>query len=118
MPGGGVVKYPSLIAPWACKTYAEIVIMAEGLTEEGASVVAYSGGKYGNYQSGGKTVFDKEQKRVQLTGTICIPGDICPDVPEITSGTIVVHGVKRNIFQGFKRRNPDGTVNYTEIQIV
>lgn len=112
------MRYPSIVPLWACKTAADIVIYSEGLTEEGAPTIAFQGSTHGNYQSGGKTVFDKEQKRVQLTGTFLIQGDLCPDVVEITSGRITISGFKRNILQGYKKRNPDGTVNFTEIQII
>ena len=43
-------------------------------------------------------------------------GDICPSLSNIVGGTAEVFGETREIHQGFKRRNPDGTVNHTEIQ--
>ena len=59
-----------------------------------------------------------EKKLVQITGTALFPGDICPELPVISGGTAVIFGVKRNIEQGTKARNPDGTVNFTEVMLV
>ena len=33
-------------------------------------------------------------------------------------GTVIVNGIKRRIYRGTKARNPDGTVNYTKLELV
>lgn len=71
-----------------------------------------------NYQDTGKTVLTAEKKLVQLSGTALIPGDVAPELPVITGGAITVFGMERRIHEGIKARNPDGTVNYTEIRVV
>ena len=37
---------------------------------------------------------------------------------DIHSGKVTVFGKERDIIQGTKARNPDGTVNYVELDIV
>lgn len=44
--------------------------------------------------------------------------DIAPNMTDIHSGKVTVFGKERDIIQGTKARNPDGTVNYIELDIV
>ena len=55
---------------------------------------------------------------VQITGSALLPGDICPELPVISGGTATVFGVRRKIQEARKARNPDGTVNYTEVFLI
>ena len=54
----------------------------------------------------------------QITGSALFPGDICPELPVISGGTVTIFGVKRKIQEARKARNPDGTVNYTEVLLI
>ena len=45
-------------------------------------------------------------------------GDPIFAAPAIVGGEITVFGVKRRIWQGEKARNPDGTVNYTRLDVI
>ena len=38
--------------------------------------------------------------------------------PETQAVLPLLDGVKRNIVQGIKHRNPDGTVNFTELDVI
>ena len=58
---------------------------------------------------------DSQKKKVMITGTALFPGDILPELPVIAGGRAEIFGVERQIVQGRKNRNPDGTVNYTEV---
>lgn len=71
-----------------------------------------------NYQDSAKTVIDKEQKYIQLSGTALFRGDIASGVAAISGGTVIIFGETRNILQGMKARNPDGSVNYTRLDII
>ncbi len=90
----------------------------EGLNEYGEPLdpVAYSGKC--NYQDKAKTVLTAEKKLVQITGTALLPGDICSELPVISGGSAIVFGVQRRILEARKARNPDGTVNYTEVLLI
>lgn len=78
--------------------------------------VTYSGKC--NYQDKAKTILTAEKKLVEITGSALFPGDICPELPIISGGKAEVFGVKRRILQGRKARNPNGTVNYTEVLLI
>lgn len=112
------MKYPCLVPRQLCRTEISLRLEQEGLNKYGEKLpkVEYSGKC--NYQDKAKMVMTAEKKLVQITGSALFQGDICPELPVIASGTAEVFGVKRNILQGSKARNPDGTVNYTELLLV
>lgn len=115
---GESMKYPCLVPKWMCKTEILLEFDWEGLNEYGEPLdpVRYSGKC--NYQDKAKTVLTAEKKLIEVTGSALFPGDICPDLPVISSGYASVFGAKRQILQGTKARNPDGTVNYTEVLLI
>ena len=90
----------------------------EGLTEYGEPLptISYSGKC--NYQDKAKTVLTAEKKLVEITGSALFPGDICPKLPVISGGEATIFDVKCRVLQGSKARNPDGTVNYTEVLLI
>lgn len=112
------MKYPCLVPNRLCKTDISLMLEQEEVTEYGEPLPAFLYSGKCNYQDKAKTILTAEKKLVQITGTALFPGDICPDLPVISGGTAVVFGVERRIQQGMKARNPDGTVNYTEVLLV
>lgn len=112
------MKYPCLVPKRLCKTDISLVFEREGLTEYGEPLPTFSYTGKCNYQDKAKTILTAEKKLVQITGAALFPGDICPDLPVISGGTATVFGVERRIQQGRKARNPDGTVNYTEVLLI
>lgn len=110
------MRWPSLVPEKVCKTNISGTLCAEGLTEDGAPIERTFMGMC-NYQDGAKTVLTAEKKIVEITGKAYFPGDLCPELPVISSGIAVIFGVKRDIIKGIKARNPDGTVNYTELDL-
>lgn len=112
------MKYPCLVEKRLCKTDIHVEIEQEGVDKYGDALPTFKYDGKCNYQDKGKTVLTAEKKLIQLSGMAYFPGDICPDLPLITGGTIVVHGIERNIYQGTKARNPDDTVNYTLLELM
>ena len=112
------MRYPCLVKKSLCKTNITCTFEREGLNEYGEplDVIGYSGKC--NYQDKARTVLTAEKKMVQITGTALFPGDICPELSVISGGSAVIFGIKRRIEQGTKARNPDGTVNFTEVMLV
>lgn len=112
------MRYPCLVKKSLCRTDIKCTFEQEGLNEYGEPLdtVEYSGKC--NYQDKARTVLTAEKKLIQITGTALFPGDICPELPVISGGSAVIFGVERRIEQGAKTRNPDGTVNYTEVLLV
>lgn len=109
------MRYPCLVLEQFCKTEIKLELEQEGINEYGEPLdtIQYEGKC--NYQDKARRVLTDQKKIIEITGTALFPGDVCPELPVITSGTAVVHGVERKIARGTKARNPDGTVNYTEV---
>lgn len=109
------MNFPCLVLPQFCTTDITLELEKEGLNKYGEPLepVPYQGKC--NYQDKAKKVLTAEKKLIEITGTAIFPGDICPELPVISGGSAVVYGVKRRIAQGKKARNPDGTVNFTEV---
>lgn len=110
------MKYPHLVPASVCKTPIRIVIEQEGLSEEGEPLTAFDQELKCNWQDGASTILTAEQKYVRITGKALFDGDICPDLPVISSGYGIIFGARRRICDGIKARNPDGSVNYTEVR--
>lgn len=110
--------WPCLVLEQWCQTNISLEMDHEGINEyaEPFEPVKYSGKC--NYQDSAKTILTAEKKLVQITGTALFRGDICPELPVISGGTAAINGTKRRILQGRKARNPDGTVNYTEVLLI
>lgn len=110
------MKYPKLVPPWVCTIPITLEVESEGITEDGEpnGTVTFNGKC--NFQDGGRVIYTADQKRIYISGRAYFDGDILPDVSNITGGYAYVNGNRREIYQGYKRRDPDGNVNYTEIQ--
>lgn len=111
-------KYPCLVPKRYCKTRVHVELMQEGVDNDGDAIRDIIIDTYCNYQDRAKTVLTAEKRLVQLSGTAFFPGDIAPGLQALNSGTMTVNGEQRTIFQGRKARNPDGTVNYCELDVV
>lgn len=112
------MRYPCLIPKKLCKTPIHLELEQEGLNEYGEplEMVVFEGTC--NYQDRARTVLTAEKKLVEITGRALLPGDVCPELPLISGGVAKVFDVPRRILQGTKARNPDGTVNYTEVLLI
>lgn len=109
--------WPKLIPPALCTTAAKVRVDTGGTDEDGAPVPALTVEAACNYQSGGRVVLTADKREVQIAGVCLFDGDIAPDLPELTSGTVEVAGGVYKLFRGSKARNPDGTVNYTRLEL-
>lgn len=112
------MKYPCLVPKRFCKTDITIEFEREGLNEYGEPLETFHYSGKCNYQDKARTVLTTEKKLVEITGSALFPGDICPNLPVISGGIAVIFDVPRRILQGCKARNPDGTVNYTEVLLI
>lgn len=110
--------WPCLVLLQWCTTPILLEIEPEGLQESGEPFPVIKVETTCNYQDKAKTVMTAEKKLIEVTGSALFPGDICPVLPTISGGSATVFGEKRRILQGTKARNPDGSVNYTEVLLV
>lgn len=111
------MKYPNLVLDKYCNTTIKGKIYSEGVSETGAPI-EYEFSSKCNYQSSCKTILTPQQKLVQITGICYINGDLFPDMPEISDGEVEINGVVRKINSCSKSRNPDGTVNFTKMELI
>ena len=112
------MRFPCLVDRKWCKTAIHVEIEPEGVDNYGEPfpMVIYDG--VCNYQDTARTILTAEKKLIEITGTALFPGDIVPELSVISGGIVKVFGAERRIAAGMKARNPDGTVNYTKLELV
>ena len=108
-------SWPSLVLPQFCKTPIHLIFHQEGIDEDGVKAVELDA--LCNYQGSAKRVRTDKETFVQLTGICLFNGDIATSVFEIGAGEAIIFGEKRTIVSGKKARNPDGSVNYCEVDL-
>jgi hypothetical protein len=112
------MKYPKLVRECDCKTEITVIVETQDIGENGEPLGHGRITTKCNYQGSGRRVIDEEQHYIELTGTALFPGDIFPELSEITTGTAIIFGETRQIHKGTKARNPDGTVNYVKLELI
>lgn len=112
------MKYPCLVPKKLCKTNIHLTLEQEGLKEDGNPLESFIYDGKCNYQDSAKRIYTSEKKVIQVGGCAMFAGDICPKLATISGGTAIVFDTNRNIIGGRKNRNPDGTVNNTEVWLV
>ena len=112
------MKYPGLVPKRLCKTKIHVRLESEKLNNLGEPEKVLELDLKCNFQDRAKTVLTTEKKLVQITGTALFTGDIAPEFPSLSGGTVTVFGEERRILQGTKARNPDGTVNYCQLEVI
>lgn len=112
------MNWPELVPKDLCKTQIHVRIDSEEIGEEGEPIHLLDDDFMCNYQDKAKRIFTDEQKVIKITGSALFPGDIAPEVPVISCGVATIFGVERTIATGEKARNPDGTVNYTRLELM
>lgn len=112
------MKYPNLVREKDCKTDIHVVLYEERTSEEGEPIIAFEDDLKCNYQDKAKRVLTTEKVLIQLTAVAYFSKDIAPELPAISGGRVTIFGETRQIYQGTKARNPDGTVNYTMLEIM
>lgn len=112
------MKYPCLVPKRLCKTPVHVHLESEELSNLGEPKYSLDVDLLCNWQDKAKTILTAEKKLIQITGTALFPGDIAPQMPSLSGGTIAVFGEERRIEQGCKNRNPDGTVNFCTLEVI
>ena len=111
------MKYPQLVPDRVCTT--PIAVYREGgLNRDGSPkrTVIFEGKC--NYSE--KTIqrITADKQLITLNATALFNGDIAPDVDSIEGDVQVLHDRHRRIYASQKAFNPDGTVNYTRLELI
>lgn len=112
------MKYPNLVREKDCKIPIKIKLYSEDISEDGEPIPILIDNLKCNYQDKAKRVLSPEKVIIQILGYCYFPGDIAPNLAVISGGEVEIFDQKRRIYQGTKARNPDGTVNYTLLELM
>ncbi len=110
------MKWPSLVAPWACKTQVTVYLESE-IGEDGAPVEREPIQTLCSFSEQQRQILTADRQLVTLNGTLLFPGDLAPDCPKL-AGTVEVCGNRWNIHKASRCRNPDGSVNFTKLEVM
>lgn len=110
--------FPCLIDKRFCTTDIVISIDSDELNEDGELADALKIITKCNLQMGAKARFTEDKEKIELSGVALFIGDICPAVPVIASGSVIINGKTYSINKGTKNYNLDGTVNYTTLELI
>lgn len=113
------MKWPELVPDAICTTPVTIHLEADGVNEDGSQKSGKTIQAMCNYQRSGKWTIDDERRLIQLQSTALFNGDIAPEL-ETLVGTITV-GDSANVWaihSYCRARNPDGTVNFTRLEVI
>ena len=112
------MRFPCLVDKRFCNTPVDVVINADGLNEDGELVEVFRASTTCNLQMGAKVSLTKDKERIELSGVALFIGDLCPTMPVISYGSVTIDGMEYSINKGTKNYNPDGTVNYTTLEMI
>ena len=112
------MAFPCLVDKKFCKTNVLVTIDRDEMNEDGeiekyASIITTC-----NLQMGARVSMTKDKEKIELAGVALFIGDLCPSVPVISSGTVKIYDREYSINKGTKNLNPDGTVNYTTLELI
>lgn len=111
------MQWPSLVPDKVCTTPIHVSIEDTSLSEEGEPIILLDSDLMCNFQDAAYKTLTSEQKLITLSGKAYFNGDIAPNMAVISGGTVNVFGMTREIYIGSKSRNPDGTVNFTLLEL-
>ena len=112
------MKYPKLVPPSVCKTKIMMKINRDEIGEYGESDVSQVGSFYCNYQATSKRIYTSDTSYIQLSGVALLDGDALDMNSNPSDGEVVILGRTFRIHSISKMRNPDGSVNYTKIELI
>ena len=112
------MAFPCLVDKKFCKTNVLVTIDRDEMNEDGEIKRAASIITTCNLQMGARVSMTKDKEKIELSGVALFIGDLCPSVPVISSGTVKIYDREYSINKGTKNLNPDGTVNYTTLELI
>lgn len=111
------MKWPELVPDSICNTPIQI-LFEDGINEDGSpkKTVIFDGKC--NYSEKARQILNAERQLIQLQAVALLNGDIAPG-KDISGEAIISNGhVIRRIYASSRGYNPDGTVNYTRLELM
>lgn len=110
------MKFPQLVPDKVCTSDVK-VFRTDGLNRDGSKkqTVIFEGKCFHDEKSSQKLTADKQL--ILLKGQALFNGDIAPDSPVI-EGYAEISGTEYKIYASEKAKNPDGTVNFTKLELI
>lgn len=110
------MKFPQLVPDRICTTSAA-VYRTDGLNRDGSKkqAVIYEGKCFHSEKSTQK--LNAEKQLITLSGSAFFNGDIAPG-SAVIDGYAQIGGNEYRIYSSEKAKNPDGTVNYTRLELI
>lgn len=102
---------------WLLQTEYSIVLNSEGISEDGEPIKSISTSGLCIFSEKAKRIIDTDGKQITLFGKVIVKGDIAPSLKTISDGVITINDREYEIHTGYRPRNPDGTIHYTEFEI-
>lgn len=112
------MKWPKLVPKTVCNTHVK-VYLSGAIDENGAEEQMLLFDGMCNYSEKSRQVMTAQKQLVQLNAQALFDGDIhpgndiCGEV-EIDAGSTT----RRRIYKASRGRNPDGTVNFTCLELI
>lgn len=110
------MRWPQLVPVRAC-TIPITVHLTQGEGEDGVPREVRTIQAKCNYSEKSRQVLDDQRRLVQLAASALFPGDLAPELPQL-EGWVEVMGASREIYRAARGRNPDGTVNFTQLELM
>lgn len=110
------MKYPQLVPDRVCKTACK-VFQTGGLNRDGSKkkTVLFDGNCF--YSEKSRQKLNAEKQLITLSGEALFNGDIAPD-SAVIDGYVEIDGKEYKINASEKAKNPDGSVNYTRLELM
>lgn len=113
------LKWPQLVPPQACCTPITVRLQT-GLNLDGTPKQETIFEGKCNYSERSRQVMNAERQLVQLNACALIPGDIAPGRDIAGEAVVRAAGAEtvRIIYNASRARNPNGIVNYTQLELI
>ncbi len=110
------MKFPKLVPDRVCVAPVT-VYRTDGLDRDGSKkkTVIFEGKCFHSERS--KQKLNAEKQLITLSGEVLFNGDIAPD-SAVIDGYVFIGGREYRINASEKAKNPDGSVNYTRLELV
>ncbi len=90
----------------------------DGLSADGEQEILFSKEYLCIFDEKMHIKLSKDGKELVSSGVILIEGDISPENPSLNGGNVLISDVKYSILRISRVRNPDGSVNHTQVDLM